>query len=64
MFTKWWTFTTKKHLVTSLLFLLKFSNKFNVGTIYGFKVGVIRIFLIFLFISVWFMFLNKYGLEN
>jgi len=28
MFAKWWKFTTKKHLVTSLIFLLKFQKKF------------------------------------
>ncbi len=60
MFTKWWKFTTKKHSITSLIFIfkfqifgirfiiskknLKFKNMFNVGIAYGFKVGVINIF--------------------
>jgi len=58
MFAKWWKFTTKKQLVTSLIFSFKisyiyitilkvtskFSNKFDVEIIYGFKVGVINFF--------------------
>jgi hypothetical protein len=29
MFTKWWEFTQKNHLVTSLIFILKFSKELD-----------------------------------
>jgi len=70
MFAKWWKFTSKKHLVTSLIFSFKiskkkrfiiilkitskFSNKFDVEIVYGFKVGVIRFLKNFFSIKIFF----------